>query len=404
MICKKCKNYIPEDSLYCLNCGEKVELVNEDIVDNNYLSDQVKSIIEEDEYRDYIENKNNHDDYMYDSSDDNVFKNFSQNNKSNNLNINDKKKKKIKYAFFSSLFILIILIFSTLLYRGNSYSYNVSKGDVFYKKSKYEKSITYYNKAIRINENKARPLVGKAKAYIMLEDYDLAHECLNLAIDIEPDYPNSYIELAKLYEDEDNSDAITELFINVTNKRVLEKCKDYYVEKPKTNIKEGKYTKEIELKLNSKNNDIYYTLDGTIPTVDSELYVNPIKLNNSDIYYIQAIAVNNKGIKSDVSKFEFELELPIIYLPTISPSTGRYSNEIEIKITDIPSGFKAYYTLDGTIPDEESEVYKSPFKINKEYISEHNLDKSNIILNVILISKEKNRSSDIANRSYEIYY
>ena len=113
MICRKCKNYIPDDSLYCLNCGEKVELVSDDVSYDNYLSDQVNSIIEEDEYREYIENKNNQSDYMYDFNDEDILNNNKNN--FNNLNLHTKKRnnknsKKNKYILFSSIFVLVPVI------------------------------------------------------------------------------------------------------------------------------------------------------------------------------------------------------------------------------------------------------------------------------------------------------
>ncbi len=62
----------------------------------------------------------------------------------------------------------------------------------------------------------------------------------------------------------------------------------------------------ITISANDKVGSIFYTLDGTEPTINSEKYAEPFVLNNQSI--IQAILIDEKtGAKSGLSKLEFDV-------------------------------------------------------------------------------------------------
>ena len=64
-----------------------------------------------------------------------------------------------------------------------------------------------------------------------------------------------------------------------------------------------KGTKAISISSIEKNVPIYYTTDGTEPTAKSRLYKIPFAINRSMV--VKAIAINQKGIKSFVTRAEF---------------------------------------------------------------------------------------------------
>lgn len=131
-----------------------------------------------------------------------------------------------------------------------------------------------------------------------------------------------------------------------------------------------------------KDAKIYYTLDGTRPSVDSRLFISPIELIENCT--IKAIAVKN-NISSDISSYtvsDFFCATPVI-------SQKHESNLIEI-ICSTPD-VKIFYTLDNTTPDSNSFIYKGVFEISKSSIVKAIAVKNNF------------NSSEIASKSV-IYY
>ena len=437
MRCEKCNSLIPDNSLYCAKCDSAVHLVPDYEIMENFLSDEVNEILEEEEYNEYYENKVNntyshiedsieypidsdyieYDDDIYVDENNNVHRPRTMEEKKIYNKINQTKRKNkerkdnIKKKRIITLSVIAGLIISAfifvIIFYTNSYSYQMIKGNKALNAGKYYNAISHFQKASNINSTKGDPLVGEAKAYIELNDYENAHELLDKAIEIDESCADAYFEKATLLEDDGNLTSITSLFEDVTNKKVIKKCKEFIATKPKANKKSGNYSEVLKIKFKASNNNIYYTLDGSVPTEYSTLYTEPIELLDNTTYVINVIRVNNKGISSPVVTYEYILDLPIIYSPDITPSTGQYDissdGKLEIKINDIPDGYTAYYTFDGSDPTKDSTKYSSSIKINKTFIQSHSLDPSNIVFKAILIADEGNRTSDIASRTYIVY-
>ena len=82
-----------------------------------------------------------------------------------------------------------------------------------------------------------------------------------------------------------------------------------YVSKPM--ITEGcifSSTQEISITCDTDNVNIYYTLDGTEPTVTSNAYNRPFTINDSAVVRAIAICRGGSGQKSEVAQQVFELE------------------------------------------------------------------------------------------------
>lgn len=80
-------------------------------------------------------------------------------------------------------------------------------------------------------------------------------------------------------------------------------------ETPEINIDSGRYVGEISVELSiSDDCDIYYTIDGSYPTIDNGfLYTEPISLSN-DILFFKAVAFNDKLPPSQCVKRFYRLQ------------------------------------------------------------------------------------------------
>ena len=102
---------------------------------------------------------------------------------------------------------------------------------------------------------------------------------------------------------------------------------------------------------------IYYTVDGSIPTTSSSLYVSTFLLTASAT--VKAIAVTGGATASSVVTSAFTVQQVQTAAPTISPAAGTYTSPLAVTITPAVSGTPIYYTLDGSTPTTSSSVYSS---------------------------------------------
>ncbi|MCI7799868.1 MAG: alpha-amylase family glycosyl hydrolase, partial [Spirochaetia bacterium] len=149
-----------------------------------------------------------------------------------------------------------------------------------------------------------------------------------------------------------------------------DKWYDYNPDKPltpviKASVLPGTYLESQTVSLTGSNSSdaIYYTTDGTEPSLSSSVYSSPIKVNGN--MTIKAFGYNEGAEPQSGSVYEFsykidpnaDIEAPKI---TASKSSGKYTEQISVnfKITDNKSnGVKVYYTTDGSSPTESSDSY-----------------------------------------------
>ena len=103
---------------------------------------------------------------------------------------------------------------------------------------------------------------------------------------------------------------------------------------------------------------IYYTLDGSTPTVNSLKYENGIKMTEN-------CTVKAYAVKEDLFDSE-AIEAAVEWLTVKQPHiqfNGKY-----VEMWDDTEDAVIYYTIDGTTPDTKSKVYQKPFALDAEQI------------------------------------
>ncbi len=132
---------------------------------------------------------------------------------------------------------------------------------------------------------------------------------------------------------------------------------------PEATVKAGTVEKGTEVKLNcaTEGAEIYYTTDGTIPTVKSEFLYRGQVIVINETTTIKAIAAKGGNVSAVVS-FEYTVEPEIIDPETVEkPTSDRPDGVVPVGKTvtlHCEEGAKIYYTMDGTVPTgKESELY-----------------------------------------------
>ncbi|MCH5187686.1 MAG: chitobiase/beta-hexosaminidase C-terminal domain-containing protein [Oscillospiraceae bacterium] len=119
--------------------------------------------------------------------------------------------------------------------------------------------------------------------------------------------------------------------------------------------------KNVKLKSDTSGATIYYTLDGSTPTTDSDKYTTSgINITDVGTTYIYAIAVKSGYKDSAVAS------IPVTVTRTANPTISAQTVSSGRKITlSAASGATIYYTLNGTTPTTSSKKYSSAITVTE---------------------------------------
>jgi hypothetical protein len=115
---------------------------------------------------------------------------------------------------------------------------------------------------------------------------------------------------------------------------------------------------EVAISTSAMGSKIYYTLDGSAPTIDASVYSSPIEISSSKT--IRAIAVNTRSKSSTISTAVYVINGSVAD-PVPSVSGGVYDNDILFTLVTVPTSAKILYSLDGSEPTQE---YTAPLTIS----------------------------------------
>ena len=105
---------------------------------------------------------------------------------------------------------------------------------------------------------------------------------------------------------------------------------------------------------------IYYTLDGSTPTIASTQYAGAITINTGTT--VKAIATAAGYAQSNVSTatFTFSGQAPPV---SFAPGGGTYASPQTVTLSDSDASATIYYTTDGSAPSASSTAYTSPIQV-----------------------------------------
>ena len=118
----------------------------------------------------------------------------------------------------------------------------------------------------------------------------------------------------------------------------------------------------------SQGNRIFYTIDGSDPSISSAQYTGEFTITAADVpnsypsVNLRAVSYSASSIKSGEMDIVFNIGGVDAMAPTISPMAGTFSSSTEIVVTSVNGG-KIYYTYDGTTPTEDSTLYTGPIRM-----------------------------------------
>lgn len=129
-------------------------------------------------------------------------------------------------------------------------------------------------------------------------------------------------------------------------------------EKPTSSTPSGIYENVEEIRVDLQSPGlIYYTTDGSVPTLESELYIGPIKLDHTTV--IRACALETGARLSRPASFSYVINeghsLPVLSLSTDSPAAFQSIYNGAQKNTPVSANL-SYYDTNGEVFNQDCEL------------------------------------------------
>ncbi|MCR5000495.1 MAG: chitobiase/beta-hexosaminidase C-terminal domain-containing protein [Lachnospiraceae bacterium] len=350
MVCPKCGTVIQDGYMYCPTCGEEVIMVPDFEVELEAGIEQTISEVAE-MMADSVEGDNEEEAV----STDNIKSNKTGKNKAD-------VKVKILIAVAAVLGLILVIGITMIVKAVRSYySFDdqLKKVEEEFAAGDYEDAVKTARHVISINPDDEKTRFLLADSYYSLGKYDESIAVLDSLLDDLPNDRSIYERLISNYEAEGDIDSIIRLSERADATIFKEFFQDYVSESVEFSEEAGNYygPQSIEL-MTSGNGTIYYTIDGSYPDEDSDVYTTPILLEEGETT-IRAVHINDKGVKSEEVSKTYNIIKQVVSTPKILTQAGDYGIPKLIKLEE-PSNGKIYYTTDGTDPTADSIEYEPP--------------------------------------------
>lgn len=354
MKCPFCDADMKDGQVFCESCGKEIHLVplyepNVEETMQSTINDMVEGMLEvqdgeqpqnpEPDTTEYAQKKEKEPDSL-------------------------RKKICMILAVFGGIMLLtlVILLGVSLLSEPKDFGTYLQDAKNAYSLEKYTDAIENVNLALL--EGTADPeLLEEAyllmgRAYICESDVEGSIRTIKEGIRRLPDSEKLYRLWIQIEQQREDYGTIARILSKTTMESLLSEYAAYICNAPRFDTEAGTYEEVVYLKLMDDGaGKIYYTINGTEPTVESDEYISPIKLENGT-FEIKAVFVNNYGVKSDVSVSNYQIDIAVPDEPEVSLESGVYHEPRQIDVFVLDDTYSVYYTTDGSIPDLSSSKYE----------------------------------------------
>ncbi len=404
MKCIYCGAVIKDNETTCPVCNRDVQLVPDyNIMDDEYL----KQLMEEKDGKSTKGSKSGHkssgksaeyegDDELHMQRENEKSHDSSGGKKKSDEN-KSQKGSLIAVSVLVVIFVAAVIV-AAVFYKinsdhANSFDYQVSKAEEAVEEGDTDSAISYYERALKLNQNSNEVRMALGELYMSIKDYESALVMYQEAVNLDDSDVDAYRGLLSVYEAQGDYDSISNIRDEIDDVTILTVLSDYLVDAPTFSMESGEYDYSIEVSLSADTGcTIWYTTDGSDPLVYGSRYSSSFTFDSDGTYNIYAIAVNENSVCSETVTAKYVIDIAPPSAPVVSPEGGNYTKETQITIT-VPDGCTAYYTWDGTNPDDSSTEYDEPFTIPI----------GSNVLSVVIIDDKTGKSSSIYRSNYTYY-
>ncbi len=379
MVCAKCGAKLNEGCIYCSRCGQEVQIVSE------------LSVLEEEYLRSLMDEKKDSEE----GGDPGLTKDRETIRKREEKNCaKEKKRRRILIILIVIILAAAAVVFGLVRFqRNNSAEYLLDRAQTKYSQKDYKGAMEYLDRVLALDEDHIEALLLYAQIYTDEKEYDFAEDMYLSGIELAAVNFDANEGLIALYDDQGKRDEILALMDGVDDEEILALFENYVVSVPVLSVESGSYSEYFTVEITAEDDDlvIYYTLDGSTPTQDDDLYSEPVEIIEQGTITLMAVCMDEDGYYSEPACAVYKISLEAPDTPTVYPDGGTFTEPATVTVR-VPSGTKVYYTWDNTTPTASSSLYTDPIEIPE----------GNHILSLIAID-ENGMKSSVLKCNY-IYY
>lgn len=171
--------------------------------------------------------------------------------------------------------------------------------DHFEQEGRYNRAITLYTAAAKLQPHDDRIPRWLARAYIADGNYTKAEYTLVGAITEIPDSVELYCELSRTYLAQDKLLDAERMLGRITDNTVRAEIERLRPAAPVLTPESGYYSEYITVSAYAASGQIYLTTDGAFPSLDADAYAAPVTLSGGE-NTVTAISVDQNGLVSSV--------------------------------------------------------------------------------------------------------
>lgn len=135
--------------------------------------------------------------------------------------------------------------------------------------------------------------------------------------------------------------------------------------------------------------EIYYTTDGSDPTIQSTHYSGPIKVTKDTTFKVAATYKGSDDL-GKITTHQYTIQpVTTLLAPEITPSSGTYGQRQLVSMSCQTVDSKIYYTTDGSTPTSHSQAFTKDFYVTKDTV-------------IKAISVKENQVSDVVTHNIQI--
>lgn len=292
-----------------------------------------------------------------------------------------KDKKKMRPSFLSrergknwllaSLITFIVVTVAAAyvivsMYHRFSVTYQIEQARKYAEMQEYEEAVSYLERARQLKDDAADLVLMESNYYYQMGEKQMAADILIQLVErgkLEyEDKERAYESIIYIYDEEGRYEEINSLLAFCDDADIINQFQQYMAMAPEFGYESGNYDKVITLKMTANTiGKIYYTLDGSNPDEKSEVYTSPLFLESGE-YQVAAVFINDYGIKSDIARGWYVINLIEPDPPEVLLYSGTYRVPTKIEVI-VPEEGTVYYTTDGSDPTKDSLKYTEPITV-----------------------------------------
>ena len=360
MKCPNCGTEIPADFLYCEQCGEEIHIVPDFEPEVEFNLEQTLHDIADEFHREQtLHDMANEFHQEPEKQEEPKLENVEEDVCDERNQKKRRIRKSVVWGVSLGLLLLAAVTVSVLYYRYDSVDVQLEKAKQYAAGGQYERAVEYYKHALELDGDNVDIELALSDVYFQINDKEEYEYWLRRVV-ADPSaslnqLESAYGKLIAIYRSQEDYKTIYELLKTSDNEDILAKYRSYLPTTPEFSLEEGYYSMVQPLKLTAAGGGkIYYTLDGSTPNENSNLYTMPILLEDGD-YYVSACLVNEYGIAGDVITKNYHITVETLPPPEVGTGSGDYAFPTNIEILEDTD--HVYYTTDGSVPTGASKLY-----------------------------------------------